>query len=43
MAIDSDGFLYVGYVDGRIVRFNPDGSNPDLIADTKGRPLGLDF
>ncbi|MFT6339210.1 MAG: sugar lactone lactonase YvrE [Alcanivorax sp.] len=43
VAIDSDGFLYVGYVDGRIVRFNPDGSNPDLIADTKGRPLGLDF
>lgn len=43
VAIDDDGYLYVGYVDGRIVRFDPDGSNPDLIADTKGRPLGLDF
>lgn len=43
VAIDDKGYLYVGYVDGRIVRFDPDGKNPDLIADTKGRPLGLDF
>lgn len=43
VAIDHEGYLYVGYVDGRIVRFDPDGKNPDLIADTKGRPLGLDF
>lgn len=43
VAIDAAGYLYVGYVDGRIVRFNPDGSEPDLIANTEGRPLGLDF
>lgn len=43
VAVDNNGYLYVGYVDGRIVRFDPDGNNPDLIADTKGRPLGLDF
>ncbi len=43
VAIDSNGNLYVGYVDGRIVRFNPDGTEPDLIANTEGRPLGLDF
>ena len=43
MAIDDEGYLYVGYVDGRIVRFDPDGNNPDLIANTEGRPLGLDF
>mgnify|MGYP000277074511 CR=1 FL=1 len=43
VAIDDEGYLYVGYVDGRIVRFDPDGNNPDLIANTEGRPLGLDF
>ncbi len=43
VAIDDEGDLYVGYVDGRIVRFDPDGNNPDLIANTEGRPLGLDF
>ena len=43
VAIDDEGYLYVGYVDGRIVRFDPDGKNPDLIANTEGRPLGLDF
>ncbi len=43
VAINNKGDLYVGYVDGRIVRFDPDGKNPDLIANTQGRPLGLDF
>lgn len=43
VAIDDDGHLYVGYEDGRVVRFDPGGGNPDLIADTGGRPLGLDF
>lgn len=43
VAIDDNGYFYVGYDDGRIVRFDPDGKHPDLIADTKGRPLGLDF
>ncbi|MCG8393386.1 MAG: SMP-30/gluconolactonase/LRE family protein [Pseudomonadales bacterium] len=43
VAIDGQGNLYVGYDDGRIVRFDANGEQPDLIADTKGRPLGLDF
>ncbi|MCU5785423.1 SMP-30/gluconolactonase/LRE family protein [Alloalcanivorax marinus] len=43
VAIDADGNLYVGYQDGRLVRFGPDGTDPDLIASTDGRPLGLDF
>ena len=43
VAIDQDGNLYVGYDDGRIVRFNSEGEEPDLIANTQGRPLGLDF
>ncbi|MDF1821274.1 MAG: SMP-30/gluconolactonase/LRE family protein [Alcanivoracaceae bacterium] len=43
VAIDALGMLYVGYDDGRVVRFDARGENPDLIADTGGRPLGLDF
>ena len=43
VAIDTQGNLYVGYEDGRIVRFDQKGENPDLIANTEGRPLGLDF
>lgn len=43
VAIDDHGNLYVGYQDGRLVRFGPDGRNPDLITNTDGRPFGLDF
>ena len=43
VAIDRRGNLFVGYEDGRVVRFNPDGGEPQLLADTGGRPLGLDF
>jgi sugar lactone lactonase YvrE len=41
VAIDEAGFLFVGYEDGRIVRFHPDGSQPAALADTGGRPLGM--
>lgn len=43
VAIDDQGNLYVGYEDGRLVRFNPEGRNPDLITNTEGRPFGLEF
>ena len=43
VAVDADGNLYVGYDDGRLVRFDANGANPDLLANTQGRPLGLDF
>ena len=43
VAVDAAGNLFVGYDDGRLVRFDADGSNPDLLANTEGRPLGLDF
>lgn len=43
VAIDRNGNLYVGYVDGRIVRFNAQGENPQELINTGGRPLGLDF
>lgn len=43
VAIDDAGNLYVGYEDGRLMKFGPQGTNPTLLADTGGRPLGLDF
>ncbi|MDJ0763580.1 MAG: SMP-30/gluconolactonase/LRE family protein [Myxococcota bacterium] len=43
VAIDGLGRLYVGYEDGRLVRFDPNGENPAVLANTGGRPLGLDF
>jgi len=43
IAIDSQGRLYAGMLDGRIMRFDHDGTGAELFADTGGRPLGLDF
>ena len=43
VAIDSQGRIYGGMEDGRIMRFKSDGSQPEVFADTKGSPLGLDF
>lgn len=41
VVVDADGRLWTGLVDGRIVRFAPDGGEQAVIADTGGRPLGL--
>jgi sugar lactone lactonase YvrE len=41
VAIDEAGSIFVGYEDGRIVRFAPDGTGPALLAYTRGRPLGM--
>lgn len=46
VAIDATGRMYTGFVNGRIVRFDPD--EPDdakatVVVDTGGRPLGLHF
>ncbi len=43
VAVDSQGRIYGGMEDGRILRFRTDGSNAEVFADTKGRPLGLHF
>lgn len=43
VAVDKQGRIYTGYNDGRIVRFSKDGQSPENIANTDGRPLGLDF
>lgn len=41
--VDADGRIYTGLEDGRILRVSPDGSRIDTVADTGGRPLGLEF
>lgn len=43
VAIAANGDLFVGYEDGRLVRFDAQGQSPALLADTGGRPLGLAF
>lgn len=39
--VDAQGRVYMGLHDGRIVRFQADGSGQETFADTHGRPLGL--
>ena len=43
VAVAPDGRIYAGVEGGRIFRLEPDGTRPELFADTHGRPLGLDF
>ena len=43
VAIDSQGRFYSGLNDGRIIRFQKNGSGPETFVNTGGRPLGLDF
>ena len=41
-AVDAQGRVYAGLHDGRVVRIGADGK-VETFADTKGRPLGMDF
>ena len=43
VAIDSQGRIYAGMESGRIMRFQADGSQGEVFADTQGRPIGLHF
>lgn len=43
VAVDAEGRVYVGVEEGKILRYAADGSDPQVFADTGGRPLGLDF
>lgn len=43
VALDSQGRLYGGYEDGRIMGVDPKGGKPSLLAETGGRPLGMIF
>ncbi len=39
--VDAEGRIYAGYLDGRVMRFDADGSNGEVLANTGGRPLGM--
>ena len=41
--VEDAGRFYVGLLDCTIIRFFRNGYNLGVFADTKGRPLGLDF
>jgi sugar lactone lactonase YvrE len=43
VAIDAQDRIYCGAEDGRIFRFQADGTHPEVFANTQGRPLGLIF
>lgn len=43
VAVDRSGRLYLAVYDGRIVRLQADGSNPENWMETGGRPLGVAF
>src|SRR5690554_2729748 len=40
-AIDTQGFIYTGYQERRVLRIQPQRKQPDLIVNTPGRPLGI--
>ena len=43
VALDAEGRVLTGLVDGRIVRVSPDGRHIETVADTHGRPLGIEI
>ncbi|MEV6621249.1 SMP-30/gluconolactonase/LRE family protein [Amycolatopsis sp. NPDC051106] len=43
VVVDGEGRIYAGVDDGRILRLSADGRRIDVIADTGGRPLGLEL
>jgi sugar lactone lactonase YvrE len=43
VALDSLGRIYGGDENGQILRFDPITKKTEIIANTEGRPLGLDF
>jgi sugar lactone lactonase YvrE len=43
VVFDAEGRLYGGMRDGRILRFQSDGTQPEVFAEIVGRPLGLQF
>jgi sugar lactone lactonase YvrE len=43
IAVDRQGRIYTGVDDGRILRLQSDGGNPEVFSNTGGRPLGLEF
>jgi sugar lactone lactonase YvrE len=43
VVVDDKGNVYTGVRDGRILRLTPDGRRLDVVADTAGRPLGIEL
>lgn len=43
IAIDKEGNIYGGTIEGKILKFAKGSKEFSIFADTKGRPLGLDF
>ncbi|MGC7102365.1 SMP-30/gluconolactonase/LRE family protein [Amycolatopsis lurida] len=43
VVVAADGAMYTGLDDGRIIRIAGNGRRIDLVADTGGRPLGLEL
>lgn len=43
VVLDGEGRIYTGVDDGRILRHTADGRGAETIADTGGRPLGLEL
>lgn len=43
VALDAENRIYAGLADGRIMRLQADGANPQVFSNTHGRPLGLAF
>lgn len=43
VAIDSEGYIFGGLKDGRILKFSPEGENPEVFSEIDSWPLGLDF
>lgn len=41
-AVDAQGRLLSGLADGRIVRWAPGACTPEIVAETGGRPLGIE-
>jgi sugar lactone lactonase YvrE len=41
--LDDEGRVLCGVADGRLLRLTPDGRRVDVLADTGGRPLGLEW
>ena len=41
--VDPDGRVLTGVADGRLLRLDPGGRHVEVLADTGGRPLGLEW
>ena len=41
IAVDTNGFIYGGLVNGKILKFQPDGSNPRVLLKPAAGPLGF--